>query len=107
MKSKFLVFIFIFSIPTICSANWTSYGQIVAVMPYEDGSLHVWANMTRHDPNGCGNDRYVMSENNRHLIESLSVALTALNTKKTVRFLIDDVSCTYGNPTLRAIEFRP
>lgn len=96
----------IFSIPAVCSAGWSEYGQIVSVMPYDNGNLHIWANMTRYDPGSCGNDRYVMPANNQNIKESLSVALTALTTKQKVRFLVDGI-CTQGNPTLMDIQIGP
>ncbi len=89
-------------------AGWSSFGNISAVMPYEDGNLHVWADMQRYDPNSCGNERYIMPASmSANIKETLSVALTSLTAKLKVRFLIDSSSCTGGNPTLKAIELRP
>ena len=105
---KVIILLFVFSAPT--QAGWTEYGKIVSVMPYSDGNLHVWANMARHDPGSCGNDRYVMpanAPNVKNIKETLSVALAALAADINVRFFIESAGCTAGNPTLKAIELRP
>ena len=96
----------LFLISVKASAGWTEYGTIRAVMPYDDGTIHVWANMPRHDPASCGNDRYIMATDKSNKKETLSIALAALAAKLNVRLLIDN-SCTSNNPTLRAIELRP
>ena len=106
MKKLMLVILFV--LPGICAASgsWSGYGKILGVMYFEDGSIHVWGDMARHDPVSCGNDRYVISASNPIKMETYSALLAGYVSQRNVKFFIDTQVCTSANPTLRVVELK-
>jgi hypothetical protein len=85
---------------------WSALGKVTAVMPYDDGSIHVWADMSRADPAGCGGDRYIVPAANSNVKETYAALLTAFTSGKQVRFYVWGATCAAGNPTVRLAEVR-
>lgn len=109
MKKLMLTMLFIF--PGICMAvgSWSGVGKITGIMYYEDGSIHVWSDMVRHDPLSCGGgigDRYIVSASNSIKTETYTALLAAYAAQRNVRFHIDTQVCTSSNPTIRVVELR-
>ena len=105
---KKLILVILFVLPGICtaSASWSGAGQVTGIMYSEDGSIHVWSNMVRHDPVSCGGgagDRYIVNASHPIKMETYSALLTAYAAQRGVKFSIDNQVCMNGNPTLRAV----
>jgi hypothetical protein len=92
--------------PYACADVWTEYGRVTAVMYLDDGTLHVWADMPRADPGGCGGDRYIFPATNANIKEAYASILMAFGAGKRARFYLWSSPCTLGNPSARLVEIR-
>ena len=85
---------------------WSGFGRVTGLMYYDNKNLHIWADMPRADPYGCGGDRYVMPATSPVIKETYAGFMLAFATAKTIRIYVLDQPCTDGNPTIRVMEVR-
>lgn len=84
--------------------EWTQYGTVTSVMYYDDGTVHIWADMPRVDPGACGGNRYIIPSTNTNKKEAYASLLLAFATGSPVRLYVWTTPCTSGNPSIRAVQ---